>query len=63
MTIDGSNDYKIQLSDANYSFTDANGGDPGDESELKGKEGVYVEDQVEADVAAKKSRRMTIVQR
>ena len=47
MTIDGIDDDKIELSGiANYSFKDADVGDPGDDSEL---EGVYVKDEEEAD--------------
>ena len=43
MTIDGSNDAQIQLSGiANYSFSDKDGGDPGNDSEL---EGADVEDE------------------
>ena len=48
MTIDGSNDAQIHLSGiANYSFSDKDGGEPGDDSEL---EGADVEDEDEADV-------------
>ena len=48
MTIDGSNDDQIHLSGiANYSFSDKDCGEPGDDSEL---EGADVEDEDEADV-------------
>ena len=43
MTIDGSNDAQIHLSGIeNYSFSDKDGGEPGDDSEL---EGADVEDE------------------
>ena len=46
MTIGGINDDKIELSGiANYSFKDADVGDPGDGSEL---EGAYVKGEEEA---------------
>ena len=48
MTIDGSTDAQIHLSGiANYSFSDKDGGEPGNDSEL---EGADVEDEDEADV-------------
>ena len=48
MTIDGSNDLQIHLSGiANYSFSDKDGGEPGDDSEL---EAADVEDDDEAGV-------------